>query len=146
MDALARSVLSIDAGNECIPQRWKLFSTFFSCGAAQQIADYLERLDLHNCSGRHYSFYEEPTHRKQEDDTYILYQVMYGMYKVIPEQQTLIKVIMERSTQLLNEECLPALIRLQPHQQKTMLDFCKWATARHGDMTNFVQAACRSMQ
>ena len=71
---------------------------------------------------------------------------MYAMHMVFPEQQTLIKVIMERSYQLLNEECLPALMRLQSHQQKTILNFCKWAIATHGDMTSFVQAACKSMQ
>ena len=73
MRALAKSVLSIDSGNELIPQRWKMFSTFFACGAAQEIADYLERMGLHNQNCRHYSFLEEPTWRKQEDDAYILY-------------------------------------------------------------------------
>ena len=85
MDALAQSVLSIDAGNECHPQRWKMFATFFACGAAQELADYLERKELANESGRHYQFHYEPTHRKQKDKAHILYQVMYGMWKVLPD-------------------------------------------------------------
>ena len=69
---------------------------------------------------------------------------MYGFWKAFPDQKELIRVLMERSTQMMNEECIRPMMELSGVQQKQILDFCADCIAPDGDMTGFVQAACRS--
>ena len=77
---------------------------------------------------------------------HILYQVCYGFKKAYGGQGNLIKTIMMRSTQLLNEECIAALTRLQIGQIRVVVDFLEACIAPYGDAKDFVVAAVQSMK
>ena len=117
-------MFNFDANSELQAYRWRIFAVFFRLGRAQDISDHLDENDLQNRYCRFYNFHQAPTRVKQQEKEHILYQVMYGYYKAFPGHGDLIKVIMERSTQMLNEDCLAALKRLQGDQQKAVIDFC----------------------
>ena len=70
----------------------------------------------------------------------------YGFKKAYGGHGNLIKTIMMRSSQLLNEDCIAALTKLQLSQIRVIVDFMEACLALHGDVKDFVFAAVQSMQ
>ena len=98
--------------------RWRTFAVFFRLGMAQEISDYLLNCGVANKNCRFYNFHEAPTQMRAPKDEHVPYQVCYGFWKAFPGQGELIKVVMERSSQLLNDKCLRPMMKLQERQQK----------------------------
>ena len=71
---------------------------------------------------------------------------MYGFGKAYPNAKELGKFLMERSTQMLNEECIGSLLGLETAQQELILDFVKFCTVRVGEMTGLCKQAVYSLK
>ena len=141
MRAMAKSVFNMEREDDSSAGRWRIFALFFRLGMAQEVSEYLESEGIANVDTRFYTFHEAPTVQRQVNKDHILYQVCYGFKKAYGGHGNLIKVIMMRSSQLLNEECIAVLTQLQLGQIRAVVEFLEACIAPYGDAKDFVVAA-----
>ena len=146
VEALATGVLNMDENSELQFFRWKTFSVFFKFGMAAEVSQYVLKVGKANMNIDAYRFSEGPTNQRRDDYNHVLFQVAYGFAKAFPTQQELIKVVLKRSTQLLNEECLRPMMILSPNQQAQIVQFCEACVSDEGDMKGLIAVACKSIE
>ena len=71
---------------------------------------------------------------------------MYGFLTAFPAHGDLIRYVMERSSQMMNEECFSALMELEAPQQKAILNFVGACVSTTGEMKELCKVAVASIK